>query len=161
MCLRLALLALPFALLVGCGGDNGGGGCVTTTDLNPNPSYAGSYAATYTPRQGAIGGSLEFTLNVAADGTVVGSVHNPSTAPDTDADVTGSVLNTSDACGTGRTYVELHYAIAGEETQTLFAQRDVGGTIAATFAVKDVASGTDRTLGSLELQPLALPANRR
>lgn len=122
---------LPLVLLAGCGGHHDDSSCVQAITAVPNATYAGGYAGTYSPPGGAVGGSLDFTLTVATDGTVTGSAHNPATPPGTDATVTGTAGDHA-GCG-GETEIDLTYVYPDGGGGTLTAYQAQRSTLAGTY----------------------------
>lgn len=154
MRVRSLLLGLPLLILAGCGGSDDDGGCGTDTALRPDARYVGQYAATYTPSAGATGGSREFRLSVVTDGTVGGFARNPAGSAEFESVVSGRALNTSDACGTGITYLDLNFTLPGGTAETLNAQRDTKDTLIGSFRIVGVVDGKPATLGTLVVTPV-------
>lgn len=150
---RSLLLVLPLLVAAGCGGDDGG--CGTSADLRADPTYAGQYAASYAPRTGAVG-ARDFRLSVLSDGRLGGYARDPAAGARFEAEVSGTALNTSNACGTGRTYLQLSYALAGGEPQTLAAHRDVDDDLVGTFPVEGTVDGKTGTIGTLTVERVAV-----
>ena len=150
MRLHRALTALPLAFLLGCGGDSSQGeDCVVALSPTLNAAYAGTYAATFAPRGSAVGGTLRFGLTVAANGTVSGTVVDPTASSPTPSAVTGLVGDQASTCGT-TLFVELRYTPIGGIEETLRANGKRADTPVGKYkGVRSSNDGTDEASGSL------------
>ena len=150
---RLLILTLALPLLA-CGGDHndGGVGCTADYVTTPNAAFAGPYTATYTPNGGAVGGSLAFTLNVAADGTVSGTASNPSIAPGDSTGgsgtVTGTALDVKNGC-TKTTALALTFIFGNAEAQSLTVAKGQNDSVVGTFQGTLTQSGGTVSVGKL------------
>ncbi len=113
---------LPFVVLVlaGCGGGHHDEPCVGPLGNEPDPAYTGSYVGTFVADGG--GGRLDLALVVAADGSVRGTVHDPSVTPQANAPVTGFIDLVEEACDSSDTGIKLDFALPGGPPDGIYDQ---------------------------------------
>ena len=146
---RLLLLTLALPLVAcGGGGDNGGVGCTADYVTTPNAAFAGAYTATYTPNGGTVGGSLSFTLRVSTDGTVLGTVLNPSIAAEGSVPTAGTALDVRNGC-TKTSALALAFTFGSDAEEALTVAKGQNDSIVGTFQGALTQSGGTVSLGKL------------